>query len=144
MDRIEFLRKVAAGGSLLLIAPALFNACSKDGDITDPGGNNGGGGSSPLEVDLTSTAFADLGTVGGYAYSGSILIFRTGEDTYLALSKVCTHQGCAVTYSHDNGNIPCPCHGSLYTTGGVVVNGPATQNLKKYNVEKNGDILTIT
>jgi len=137
MDRIEFLRKVAAGGSLLLIAPTLITSCSKDGDITDPG--NG----TETIIDLTDAAFDDLGTVGGYTYSGAFIIFRTGTDNYKALSRKCTHQGCDVTYSYANGNIPCPCHGSLYTTSGVVINGPAMNNLQSYSVVKNGDILTI-
>ncbi|WP_167616732.1 ubiquinol-cytochrome c reductase iron-sulfur subunit [Maribellus sediminis] len=140
MDRIDFLRKVAAGGSLLLIAPAFMTSCSKDDDMTDPGN---GGGNEGITIDLTDSAFDALDTVGGYAYSGSLIIFRTGTDNYMALSRKCTHQGCDVTYSHANGNIPCPCHGSMYTTSGVVTNGPAMANLKSYTVTKSGNTLTI-
>ncbi|MCK3683335.1 Rieske (2Fe-2S) protein [Maribellus sp. YY47] len=141
MERKNFLKNFAVGGSILLASPMLFNACSKDEDM---GNNNDPGGSSPITVDLTASAYAALGTVGGYAYKGNIMVFRTGENNYLALSKICTHQGCDVTYSHADGNVPCPCHGSKYTTAGVVINGPATANLKKYSVSKNGDVLTIS
>lgn len=139
MDRIEFLRKVAAGGSLLLIAPTFMTSCSKDDDMTDPGDGN----SNDITIDLTDSAFDDLDTVGGYAYSGALIIFRTGTDKYMALARKCTHQGCDVTYSHANGNVPCPCHGSVFTTSGAVTNGPALSNLKSYSVVKNGDTLTI-
>lgn len=141
MERKKFLKNVAVGGSILIASPMVFSACSKDEDMGTP---NDPGGSAATTVDLTASAYAALGTIGGYAYKGDIMIFRTGENSYLALSKICTHQGCDVTYSHANGNVPCPCHGSLYTTGGVVINGPATANLKKYSVTKSGNILTIS
>jgi len=141
MDRIEFLRKVAAGGSFLLVAPAFMTSCSKDDDMTDPGNGNGNG--DGITIDLTDSKFDALDAVGGYAYSGSLIIFRTGTDSYKALSKTCTHQGCDVQYSHANGNVPCPCHGSVYTTSGVVTSGPAMANLKSYTVTKSGNTLTI-
>ncbi|MCE4564915.1 Rieske (2Fe-2S) protein [Maribellus sp. CM-23] len=140
MERKDFLKNFAVGGSILLTSPMLFNACSKDEDLGNP--NDPGGSSNTL--DLTAAAYSALNTVGGYAYKGNIMVFRTGENSYLALSKICTHQGCSVTYSHADGNVPCPCHGSKYTTAGVVINGPATANLKKYSVTKSGNILTIS
>ncbi len=141
MERKNFIKQFALGGSILLTAPVLFNSCSEDDDMEPTNNNNSG---NEITVDLTSTTYATLGTVGGYAYKGDIIIFRTGETSYMALSKICTHQGCTVTYSHDNGNIPCACHGSLFNTGGTVLQGPAASNLKKYTVSKDGDILTIT
>jgi len=141
MERKDFIKQVALGGSILLTAPAFFTSCSKDEDMEPTNNNNS---SSKITVDLTSATYAALGTIGGYAYTGNIIVFRTGETSYMALSKICTHQGCTVTYSYENGNIPCPCHGSLYTTSGTVVRGPATSNLKQYSVSKNGDILTIS
>jgi cytochrome b6-f complex iron-sulfur subunit len=139
MDRIDFLRKLAAGGSFLLAGPAFLASCSKDDDMTDPDNGNG----NDITIDLTDSKFDDLDTVGGYVYYGSMIIFRTGENSYKALSKKCTHQGCDVTYDHSSGDVPCPCHGSVYTTSGVVTNGPAMNNLQSYSVVKNGDTLTI-
>ena len=140
MDRKDFLKNVATGGSILLTAPILFNACSSSDDEDDPS-NPGGGG---ITVDLENSKFSALGIVGGYAYQDNIIVFRTGENTYVALSKVCTHQNCTVTYNHDNGTVPCPCHGSVFTTAGVVTTGPAPTNLKKYTVKKESNILKIS
>lgn len=142
MKRLEFIKKFAYSGSILLTAPAIFSACSSDDDdfvAEEPNLPTGG-----LTIDLTSNTYANLGSVGGYVYEGNILIFRTGESTYLALSKICTHQGCTVAYNHSDGNILCPCHSSRFTTAGAVLNGPATTSLKTYSVQKNGDILTIS
>ena len=139
MERRLFFRNLAVGGSLLLTAPAIFNACSNNS--VDDGGNNNTGG---VTIDLTDSAFAALKTVGGFAYKNNLIIIRSTETVYLALSKVCTHQGCDVTYSSANKNLPCPCHGSKFSTTGAVMNGPATTNLKTYDVKQNENILTIS
>lgn len=139
MERRKFFRDFAVGGSLLLSAPMIFNSCADDpaeGDpINDPSG---------ITVDLNDAAFANLKTVGGFAYKGDIIIIRTSNSVYIALSKVCTHQGCTVTYNSSNNNLPCPCHGSLYNINGSVINGPAPNALKNYNVSLSGNILTIS
>lgn len=49
-------------------------------------------------------------------------LFRDGQGLY-AISAVCTHLGCVVTYS-DQG-FECPCHGSRYNAAGYVLKGPA-------------------
>lgn len=143
MERKDFLQKFAIGGSILLTAPILFNSCS-DGtdDVIDDADNNND--DDAITIDLTNDDFSDLGTVGGYAYSGNIIIIRSGDDSYLAFSKICTHQGCTVTYNASENELPCPCHGSVFSTTGAVLNGPASSGLKKYSVTKEGDALKIT
>ncbi|MDB4584773.1 Rieske (2Fe-2S) protein [Draconibacterium sp.] len=142
MERKDFIKKFAIGGSILLTAPVLFNSCSKDEDTGDD--NNGGDNPNEIIIDLTLADYADLGAVGGYAYNGKIIIFRTGDTSYMALSKECTHSQCTITYSHADGNLPCPCHGSKFNTNGGVINGPAASSLKKYNVTKEGNTLKIS
>ena len=142
MERKEFIKKFAYGGSILLTAPVILSACSSDDDDFVP--NDPNEPDTDLTIDLSSSTYSDLGTIGGFVYEGNIMIFRTGESTYLALSKICTHQGCTVAYVHDDGDVVCPCHSSRFTTTGAVVNGPATASLKTYSVQKNGDILTIS
>lgn len=141
MERRKFFRNFAVGGSLLLTAPVLFNSCSDDLTEDDNNNNNNTGG---ITVDLTDPVYAALKTVGGFAYKGDIIIIRSTETVYIALSKVCTHSQCTVTYNSSSKDIPCPCHGSKFNTGGAVLNGPAESPLKKYDVKQNGNILTIS
>jgi cytochrome b6-f complex iron-sulfur subunit len=141
MERRKFFRNFAVGGSLLLTAPVLFNSCSDDSTEDDNNNNNNTGGNT---VDLNDPAYAALKTVGGFAYKGDIIIIRSTETAYLALSKVCTHSQCTVTYNSSSKDIPCPCHGSKFNTEGAVLNGPANSPLKKYNVKQDGNILTIS
>ena len=141
MERKDFIQKFAIGGSILLTSPLLFNACS-DGtdDVMDDNNENNNG----VKVDLNHNDYAALSDVGGFAYTGNIIVIRSGENSYIALSKICTHEGCTVTYNHANSQLPCDCHGSVFSSSGAVVNGPAQSNLKTYSVKKEGDILTIT
>jgi len=141
MERKQFIRNFAVGGSLLLTAPMLFNACSDDtDDIIDDENNNG----NDITVDLNHADFAALKTVGGFAYKGDIIIVRSSESAYIALSKICTHQGCTVAFNSSNNDLVCPCHGSKFSISGTVTNGPAATNLKQYSVKVTGNTLTIS
>ncbi len=140
MERKEFLNKVVIGSSLMFSASFILNACSDEEDDfpTEPGNED------KITVDLNNENFSALQTVGGFAYTGDIIVIRSGENSYLALSKICTHQSCTVSYNHSEESLPCPCHGSLFSTTGAVLNGPAESKLKVYTVKKDGSILTIT
>lgn len=142
MERRHFFRNFAIGGSLLLTAPVLFNSCSNDDD--NGGDDNNNNNNNGITVDLNSAEYASLKTVGGFAYKGDIIIIRSTDTVYIALSKLCTHSSCVVTYNASTQEIPCPCHGSKFTKEGAVVNGPATSPLKKYDVKLSGNTLTIS
>jgi cytochrome b6-f complex iron-sulfur subunit len=142
MDRKDFFSKVMIGGGLIFLGPAILNSCSKSGDT--PSGNNGGNNGGTPTIDLSSSSFSSLQTVGGYAYSGNIIIIRTSTSNYVALTKICTHQGCTVTYDSSADKIICPCHGSQYNTSGTVLLGPAPSPLKMYTVTVDGKSLKIS
>lgn len=144
MKRKDFIRKFAVGGSILLTAPMLFNSCDKEEDPTNNNNNNNTGNPNEIVIDLTAAGSAALKTIGGYIYSGNIIVFRTGDTSYMALSKLCTHSQCTITYNHSNNELPCPCHGSKFDTSGKVTNGPAKSALKKYSVTLDGNSLKIT
>ncbi len=137
MNRKEFFSKAFVGGSLLFLAPAVFNACTKTADVTP-----GTGG--PTTIDLTSSSFASLKTVGGYVYSGNMIIIRSSATNYIALSKICTHQSCTVGYDSSVNRLVCPCHGSMFSTNGSVLQGPANNSLTMYTATVNGTTLTIS
>ncbi len=140
MDRKEFFSKAFVGGSLLFLAPAVITSCAKASDPASVLTNNSG----PISIDLNSNSFSTLKSVGGYAYSGNIIIIRTSQTNYTALSKICTHQGCTVGYNSSANKLACPCHGAAFSTGGSVLQGPASKPLTSYNVTVNGTSLTIS
>jgi cytochrome b6-f complex iron-sulfur subunit len=141
MTRRDLIQKVLIGGTSLLVVPSVLNSCTKDPN-TDNNGDGGTGGNT-LTVDLTNPNYAALNSIGGSVVVQNIIIANTSAG-YIALDSVCTHQGCTIAYSSTSNNFPCPCHGSVFSTTGSVVNGPANVALKSYQVSKSGNILTIS
>jgi cytochrome b6-f complex iron-sulfur subunit len=140
MDRKDFFSKVLLGGSVLFFAPAILDSCSK---ATDPAPGSGGLITGGTTLDLSIAANNALNTIGGFVSSGNLIIIRTSSTEYIALSNVCTHQGCTVSYNSSVKKLVCPCHGAQFSTSGSVLQGPATRALTTYNVTVNGTILTI-
>jgi len=142
MNRRDSIQKFVLGGTVLILAPSVLKSCSKD-STTDPGGGNTPPAGTNITIDLTLADNASLNTSGGSKIIKNVIVVNTGSG-YIALSSVCTHQGCAVGYEPTSGNILCPCHGSQFTKTGSIVNGPAATPLQSYPVSKNGNVLTIS
>jgi len=121
------------------VAPAILTSCEKEDFEPEPDPNPD---PDALSIDLTDGKYASLLATGGFYIESNVIVINTG-DGYIALSSVCTHSGCRVSYNHGNGNLPCPCHGSIFSTAGSVIQGPANAPLAKYDVSQEGDILTI-
>ncbi|HEX2969723.1 MAG TPA: Rieske (2Fe-2S) protein [Bacteroidales bacterium] len=141
MNRRDSLHRLVLGGTVLFLSPSILQSCTKDN--SDPGRTPGPGPGSGIEIDLSLPENAALNNTGGSKIVQAILVANTGNG-YIALSSICTHQGCTVAYNGTAGKIRCPCHGSEYSTTGSVLNGPATAPLDRYTVTKSGNILTIT
>jgi cytochrome b6-f complex iron-sulfur subunit len=139
MNRIDFIKNLAAGSITLFVAPAILTSCEKDDPEPDIDPNPDTG---VLTIDLTDAKYDSLTVAGGYYIENDVIVINTGSG-FIALSSVCTHQGCAVSYNHGNENLPCPCHGSIFSTTGSVLQGPADVPLARYDVAQEGDILTI-
>ncbi len=140
MTRRDLIQKVLIGGVTFLVLPPVMNSCSK---AEDPGTGGTPPPGNKLTLDLSNASYSALNTVGGYVVAQGIIVANTASG-YVALDSTCTHLGCTIAYSAASNNFPCPCHGSLYSATGSVLNGPATVALKLYPVSKSGNILTIT
>jgi len=143
MTRRDLIQKVIIAGTVYLVIPPALSSCSKDETDNGTGGNGGGGGGKTITIDLTNATYAALNNVGGSVVVQNIIVANTAGG-YIALSSVCTHEGCTIGYNSTLNNFPCPCHGSVYSATGSVVNGPATVAVKSYAVSKSGNTLTIS
>ena len=139
----------ACQAASLIAASALFPACS--GNSMSPSA------ASPLAtinaslvaggLTLTIDAASPLAAVGSAALvqsgSNNVLVSRTAQDSFTAVTAVCTHEGCTVTGI--SGQIfVCPCHGSEFSATGGVVKGPATSPLRQFSTSFSSNVLTIT
>jgi len=139
MNRREMVQKFVVGGYVLLLVPSVLKSCTKD-PAPDPAG--GGPAGKEINLDLAMADNSTLNTAGASKVVQGIIIVNTGTS-FIALSSVCTHEGCTVGYDSVSGTIKCPCHGSQFTTSGSIVNGPAPTPLKSYAINKTGTVLTI-
>jgi glycine/D-amino acid oxidase-like deaminating enzyme/nitrite reductase/ring-hydroxylating ferredoxin subunit len=57
--------------------------------------------------------------------------YRDERGGVHAVSPVCTHMGCEVTWNAAELTWDCPCHGSRFEYGGEVIDGPATRPLER-------------
>lgn len=62
-----------------------------------------------------------------------ICIYKTDENIYSASLLKCTHRGCELNVG--GGIYSCPCHGSEFSTTGVVLEGPADKNLTTFKTK---------
>jgi cytochrome b6-f complex iron-sulfur subunit len=87
-------------------------------------------------LDLTSASYSGLAAAGGSAVVNGVIVANTPSG-YIAVSAACTHQGTTIQYDRANNRFSCPAHGSLFSTSGAVLRGPAAKALTLYNATLN-------
>lgn len=71
-----------------------------------------------------------------------ICIYRFSATDYTALQMACTHQGAELQVFGDK--LQCSAHGSEFSNKGVVENGPADTNLRKFPITIENNTLKIS
>ncbi len=64
-----------------------------------------------------------------------VLVARYNQQSFIACSAVCTHNGCKLQYDGQQGQLFCACHGSRFHANGQVAQGPARQPLKAFGTD---------
>jgi cytochrome b6-f complex iron-sulfur subunit len=138
MNRKDFLKFSVLALTGAAIGPAFLESCSKAG--TTPQGPT-----VDFKIDLSLSANAALSYVGGYVYSNGVIVARLTSANlgFVALAQTCTHQGCTISFDNGSQLFVCPCHGGTFNLNGGVVAGPPPNPLKKYNITRLNNILTI-
>jgi cytochrome b6-f complex iron-sulfur subunit len=149
--RREFCAHACQAASLLALG--VFAGCGGGGSPTSPSSGSApqlssvSGSVSGRVVTVNIDSASPLATVGGAATTqtslGTFLIARTGQDSFTALTAICTHEQCTVS-GFASSRFVCPCHGSQYSTSGAVVQGPATRSLTSYSTQFANNVLTFS
>jgi cytochrome b6-f complex iron-sulfur subunit len=122
----EIGRRTFLTQSALLAAAAALAACAAGSDPTAP--NLSG------QATLSVSDYPALSTVGGIAMvsiqSSPFAIVRTGTSSFVALSRVCPHQGSIV--NQNGSGFLCPGHGAQFSATGAWLGGERTSSLRSY------------
>lgn len=135
MERKEFIRLAGKGA-----ASALFLACLGACTKSTVAPSNA---MVDFTIDLSSSQYSNLNTVGGYVYMNNVIIAKATTGQIVAVSAICTHAGSFVEYTTQNNSFFCPTHGSDFATNGAVLNGPASMPLQQYKVSQSGSTVRI-
>lgn len=130
-------------------ASALLPACG--GSPTSPSGASAlpaiaasvAAGALTVTIDPASPLTAVGSAALVQSAAGNALVSRTTQETFTALTAVCTHEACTVTGISGQTYV-CPCHGSQFNATGGVVKGPASSPLRQLTTRFAGNVLTIT
>ncbi len=134
---------------------SVLQSCGGGGSSAGPGG--GGGTAAPPLAVINGAVTGGAVTVGveGVALTpvggaalvrstiGDFLVAHTAQDSFTALTAICTHEACTIT-GFRSPTYVCPCHGSQYSTAGQVLSGPATRSLRTFPTQLTGTLLIIT
>lgn len=162
LSRGQFLRSLGLSSSALMAFYCMgtLTSCSSSNDPTPAGtsGNSTGGtgnntsagitgttsGSIDYVIDLTSDTYKILKTTGEFIIIGDTLVIATANETYVALSKACTHEGTTVAYRKAQNDIKCPNHGSEFNLDGSVKLSPAASPLTVFKTTLSADKNKLT
>jgi glycine/D-amino acid oxidase-like deaminating enzyme/nitrite reductase/ring-hydroxylating ferredoxin subunit len=78
---------------------------------------------------------------GGIVKVGStkVAAFRDADGDVQAVSPICTHLYCELRFNSGDQSWDCPCHGSRYAVDGTVLEGPATRDLERQDLDALAD-----
>ncbi len=130
MSRRNFLST-----TVVAVAVAALAACGGDA-LTAP---------ASVDGTIRVSDHASLASVNGVALvelSGSpVAIVRTGATTFVALSRICPHQGYFINVN--GSEFLCTGHGAQFTNTGTWKGGQPTSNMRSYAVVFNETAGTI-
>lgn len=122
----------------ILAAVAALAACSAASDSTAP--------SVPANSSINVGNYPTLSSVGGVAMvsigNAPIAVVRTSATSFIALSRICTHQGGIVSQS--GSRFVCPVHGATFDLNGNWVGGQRTSSLHQYTTSYDAAANTLT
>ena len=128
-ERREFIKSGLQGLGITICAGSIMSilsSCEMNEDPIQPQETT-----FPLIIAIDDPKNVDLTRIGGAMYYNypllnngeDFIIIRVDNDSFLALSSFCTHQGCQVNIpSMDKLTIFCPCHFAEFSplTGEVI------------------------
>lgn len=142
MQRREFTKTCLACLTSASVLP-LLSGCQSTFYTTGQMESNG---ISILKSDFTylkkdQQVQRDYVIVRNDAMNFPIYLYRFSDVNYSAMLMKCTHQGNELSASGDH--LHCSAHGSEFNNRGIVVQGPAEENLRTFKVTSDSNRIFI-
>ncbi|PWA05001.1 Rieske (2Fe-2S) protein [Flavobacterium psychrotolerans] len=144
MNRKEFLKTCGFGCLAGITGVSLLQSCSsslvlskeiKGSDILMP--------ISDFEIKKErETTYKKYIIIQNELLKSPICVYRFDATDYAAMLMTCTHQGAELQVFGDK--LQCPAHGSEFSNRGVLENGPADKDLRKFPIVIENNILKIS
>lgn len=139
-NRKDFLVSAGKAGCAALVAgtfSSLLQSCAGAKVFVATADTEG-----KISVPLTIFAESHSRIIRVEKLAYDILLVKKTEEQYNALLMRCTHQDWGLT-ANARG-LSCSLHGSTFDLDGQITNGPASDALKKFKVNKQNDQLIIS
>ena len=132
MDRKEFLSQLDHGGTAIFAA-ASMQLCSKTDTISNIN----------FILNLRSSAYAALKTAGGYTINHGVIVALTTNNSYLAVTSACPHEGVNVQFQAGKNQFYCQAHSSFFSSTGSRISGSANRGLTQVKTTLTGNTLRV-
>ncbi len=136
--RRSFLSKIWIGLGFVALAELIFGGISFFVSSRKQDTEN----SPPLIVNAGSITSILPGTM-TFIHAGNCYLSRLKDGGFLAISRKCTHLGCAVPWVAERNQFECPCHASIFDNTGNVIKSPAPRALDLYPISFEHDMIRI-
>lgn len=137
ISRNAFLRKMGFGSTAMLALLCTGELTSCTNETVSPAA-----GSVDFTIDLSAAANSALTKNGGYLIKNNIVIAKTSQGTFAAVTVVCSHeQKKEVMYRTDR--FYCTAHGAEFDNAGKGLNSNGKKNLAVYKTELTGTTLRV-
>lgn len=124
-------RRAVLGTGLAGAGALALAACGGgSGSSSSPGTGSGGSGHGSANTGIVALSAVAVGAskLETLPDGSPVIVTRTGANSVVCHSAICTHAGCTV--APVGQRLACPCHGSLYDARtGKVLAGPAPRPL---------------
>ncbi len=97
-------------------------------------GRNTGPQDSPVQIIEAGDISEFIAGTVTFIHAGNCYLSRLEDGGMLAISRRCTHLGCAVPWVAKRNQFECPCHASIFDISGNVIKSPAPRALDLYPI----------
>ena len=138
MNRKDFLKNLGLSGAAVFATYCVggLSSCSSNNVTPDS--------VADFTLDLTAVANKNLTVNGGYVITNNVVIARTKTGDYLAVTKICSHEGNPnITFDASNNRFSCSSHGALFDLQGKGLNSTGVKGIKVYQTALTGTMLRV-